>query len=175
MKVVRIIPLILILVMLVATGPGVLPARAGTRVVVTVYQEGQSFCPSRVYRVGNVAVQSGHCYVPTVLRDRRGTFLAFIDPSVSIPQGQLVRLDSSAGRRARTQMYFLVPVKMTRQMNLIPVNTIQLIQLREEDDVDEPDGDNNNNQGNNVRRARLIVLLPVMHNPVLTATFDVRF
>jgi len=53
-----------------------LAAPANKQRTVT-YAPGQQFCPSRVLVVGTVVVQPGRCYALFVLRDNRGTFLAF--------------------------------------------------------------------------------------------------
>ncbi len=162
---------ILLVLMLLAFGT-VDPAAASAKKVVTVYQDGDVFCPRRVFVVGNVAVQAGRCYTPVVFRDRSGAFFAFMDPSVQMSRGQLVRLDTREGRRARAGIFFLVPLRVTRQVSLIPVNTIQLVRLQEEDDVDDDDDDDSDRR---IKRGRLIIVIPTMPTPDVTVTIVVNF
>ncbi len=161
---------ILLVLMLLAFGT-VDPAAASAKKVVTVYQEGDVFCPRRAFVVGNVAVQAGRCYTPVVFRDRRGAFFAFMDPSVQMSRGQLVRLDTREGRRARAGIFFFVPIRVTRQVSLIPVNTIQLVRLQEEDEVDDDDDDDDAHR--HIKRARLIIVFPT--TPDVTVTIVVNF
>src|SRR5262249_37457099 len=121
--------------------------------------------------IGNVIVPAGRCYKLAVLRDNRGAFLAFMEPSVRIPSGKIERLDSSEGRIARGRVFFLVPIRNTAQIALVPVNTIQLIRLHEEDEEDE-DEDGHNAR---VRRSTLIVALPNLPVPNVSVTFVVTF
>ncbi len=141
---------------------------------VTEYEEGHAFCPSRALVIGNTIVPAGRCYQLAVLRDNRGAFLAFMDPSVRIPSGKIERLDSSEGRKARGHIFFLVPIRDTARIALIPVNTIQLIRMREEDEEDEDrDGDRDRDEGR-ASRSTLIVALPNL-SPNLSVTFVVTF
>ncbi len=161
---------ILLVFMLLAFGT-VDPTAVSAKKVVTVYQQGDVFCPRRAFVVGNVAVQPGRCYTPVVFRDRRGPFFALMDPSVRMPRGQLVRLDTREGRRARAGIFFFVPILVTRQVSLIPVNTIQLVRLQEEDEDDDDDDDSNRH----IKRARLIIVFPTMPTPGVTVTIVVNF
>ncbi len=175
MRAARFIVLVITLLAVAAANPAVASAKNSTHTVVKVFHEGEAFCPRRVFVLGRVAVQSGRCYIPVVLRDRRGAFLAFMDPSVSIPRGQLVRLDTPEGRKAKSRIFFLVPIQMTWQIGLIPVNTIQLIQLQEEDEVDEDEDEDHGDFKGNFKHSRLIIVLPTMQTPSLIVTFIVNF
>ena len=91
---------------------------------------GELFCPSSALVYGNLLIPARRCYVLSVLRDDRGTFLAFVPPDVHIPPGQLVRLNTPAGPKLKGHM-FLVPVQTP--VVLVPVNTVTLIDTRIED------------------------------------------
>ena len=163
---------------------GFLPARASSdnerprHVKVTEYREGRAICPSRRLVIGNVAVHGGRCYLPAVLRDSQGAFLAFVDPAVRIPPGQLVRLDTTEGRALKARILYLVPMpaQMTAQVLVIPVNTVQLVRLREEDDEEE-DGDSNQHEGDqstHIVGSRLTVIMTGAPLPNLSVTFVVQ-
>lgn len=91
---------------------------------------GQVFCPSATLIYGNVLIPGGRCYVLSVLRDARGTFLAFVPPDERIPPGQLVRLNTPAGAKLKGRL-FLVPIQTTTV--LVPVNAVTLVATRIED------------------------------------------
>ncbi len=143
----------------------------GKHLKIKEYEEGHAYCPARALAIGNVIVPAGRCYQLAVLRDTRGAFLAFMDPSVRIPSGRIERLDNSEGRRARGHIFFLVPIQRTAQIALVPVNTIQLIRLREEDEEDEDEDEHNAH----VRRSTLIVAFPNLPVPNVSVTFVVTF
>ncbi len=100
-------------------------------VKVKSYKPGELFCPAAVLVVGGVVVQPGRCYVLLVLRDSRGTFLAFAAPDVKIPPGQLVRLNTPAGAKLRGRIFYLVPLRTTAA--IVPVNSVTVIAVKEED------------------------------------------
>jgi hypothetical protein len=77
-------------VVLLAAGVGVAKPKARR---VKLYRAGEVFCTNRalVWGAGAVVVQD-RCYVVALVRKADGTFLAFLDPEVRIPPGQLVRL-----------------------------------------------------------------------------------
>ncbi len=109
-------------------------AQAGPRVVrerEVVVQQGKVFCPSTVLIHGNIVIQPGRCFTLAVLRNVQGTFLAFAEPGIGIPPGQLVRLTTPAGAKLRGRIFFLVPIQTTAI--LVPVNTIALVPVRVED------------------------------------------
>jgi len=95
------------------------------------YGAGEVFCPAHVLVASNVVIQSGRCYVLFVLRDTGGTFLAFAAPGAKIPPGQLVRLNTPAGAKLRGRIFYLVPIVTT--VAIVPLNTVTLIAIREED------------------------------------------
>jgi hypothetical protein len=79
---------------------------------------------------GNIIIPARRCYVISVLRDDRRTFLAFVPPDAHIPPGQLVRLNTPAGPKLKGRM-FLVPIQPA--VVLVPVNTVTLVATRIED------------------------------------------
>lgn len=132
MRMTRIITLMLVLVLaltaLAAAAPAGKPAKP---IKVTSYNAGDLFCPRAVLVVGNVVIQSGRCYVVFVLRDARGTFMAFAAPDAKIPPGQLVRLNTPAGAKLRGRIFYLVPIRTTAA--IVPMNSVTLIAIREDD------------------------------------------
>jgi len=140
-------------------------------VKVKEYEEGHAFCPPRALVIGRTIVPAGRCYTLAVFRDNRGAFLAFMDPSVRIPSGRIERLDGSEGRKVKGYIFFLVPIRNSAQIARVPVNTIQLIRLREEDEEDEDE----DNHDVHVRRSTLIVALPNLPIPNVSVTFVVTF
>jgi len=148
----------------------------GDKHKVTEYEQGHAFCPSRALVIENTIVPAGRCYQLAVLRDNRGAFLAFMDPSVRIPSGKIERLDSSEGRRARGHIFFLVPIRDAARIAVIPVNTIQLIRMREEDEEDEDrdEGRHGDRDEGHASHSTLIVALPNVA-PNVSVTFVVTF
>ncbi len=109
-------------------------AQAGPRVVrerEMVVQQGKVFCPSTALIHGNVVIPAGRCFTLAVLRNAQGTFLAFAEPGIRIPPGQLVRLTTPAGAKLKGRIFFLVPIQTTAV--LVPVNTVTLVPVRVED------------------------------------------
>jgi hypothetical protein len=138
------------------------------------FERGKAFCPSHVLVVGGTLIQSGRCYVLAVLRNDHGTFLAFLNPSVKRSHGA-IRLNSEDGRRVSGKVIYLVPIGTTGiSAAVIPVNTVQLVGIHEED-RDEEEGDNNNG-GYNVGQGNQQVTLVVTGIPIpnLAVTFIVR-
>jgi hypothetical protein len=105
--------------------PGVKPAK------VKLHARGEAFCPGSALVVGNVVIRSGRCYVVYVIRDARGTFLAFADPAVRIPPGQIVRLSTPAGAKVKGRIFYLVPIRPS--VVIVPMNSITLVGFRTED------------------------------------------
>jgi hypothetical protein len=91
---------------------------------------GELFCPAAPLVYGNIIIPAGRCYVISVLRDDRRTFLGFVPPDAHIPPGQLVRLNTPAGPKLKGRM-FLVPIQTA--VVLVPVNTVTLVATRFED------------------------------------------
>ena len=89
-----------------------------------VRHAGESFCPVRTLVAGNVIIPSGQCFMLSVLRDRTGTFLAFVPQGEKIPPGQLVRLNTPAGPKLKGRL-FLIPLSTTAA--LVPLNTLTLV------------------------------------------------
>jgi hypothetical protein len=166
----RLALVLLILLVLPMMSPGWVHAK-DKHTKVKDYEEGRAFCPPRALVIGNVLVPAGRCYTLAVLRDPRGAFLAFMDPSVQIPSGKIERLDDSEGRKVKRHIFFLVPIQPTARIALVPVNTIQLIRLHEEDEEDEDEDAHNVH----LRRSTLIVALPNLPVPNVSVTFVVTF
>lgn len=101
---------------------------AGPKVMVR--HAGDLFCPTRTLVAGNVVIPAGQCFMLSVLRDRTGTFLAFVPPEAKIPPGQLVRLNTPAGQKLKGRL-FLIPVSTTAA--IVPLNTMTLAAARIQD------------------------------------------
>ncbi len=120
---------VVLTVVLVAT------AQAGPRVVrerEMMVPQGKVFCPSTALIRGNVVIPAGRCFTLAVLRNSQGTFLAFAEPGIRIPPGQLVRLTTPAGAKLKGRIFFLVPIQTTAV--LVPVNTVTLVPVRVADE-----------------------------------------
>jgi len=133
MRIARVITLALVLVLTLTTLSVAGPSNKGKSKPIKVksYRAGDLFCPTGVLVLGNIVVQKGRCYVLFVLRDNRGTFLAFAAPDAKIPPGQIVRLSTPAGRKLKGRIFYLVPIRATAA--LVPMNSVTLIAIREED------------------------------------------
>ena len=137
------------------------------------YRKGQAFCPAHVLVVGNVIVQPGRCYVLAVLRDGHGTFLAFLHPSAEVHTNATIRLSSDDGRKIQSKIVYLVPIQAAGlSAVVIPVNTIRLVQIHEEDRHEDEDEDNQENRQGKDQVVLIITGIPV---PNLSVTFVVRF
>jgi hypothetical protein len=90
---------------------------------IVVRREGDPFCPTRTLMSGNVVIPVG-CYVLSVLRDARGTFLAFAPPDAGVSPGQQVRLNTPAGPGLKARL-LLMPLSTT--VELVPPDTITLV------------------------------------------------
>ncbi len=156
--------------MLAVTSPAALADDKGSK----EFKKGQAFCPTQVLAVGNVIVQPGRCYVLAILRDSRGTFLAFVHPSAKIPANKRINLASDDGRKIRAKVIYLVPIQATGlSAVVVPVNTIQLVQIREEHRHDEEDDDEDHDGRKGQDQVVLIITgVPV---PNLSVTFVIRF
>ncbi len=144
------------------------------RVRHTVVEEGQRFCPQRTLVLGGMAIRGDRCYVLAALRDKRGAFIAFMNPSARIPHGQVVRLDSDEGRKARGWIIYLVPMATNSRLALIPVNTIQLIQLGEDDEEDD-DEDEDGEHHTRVVSSSLTIVVTTTPTPNTIVTFVINF
>ncbi|MDR7416291.1 MAG: hypothetical protein QN193_03945 [Armatimonadota bacterium] len=139
-------------VVLLATGAAVAGPKARR---VKLYRAGEVFCTSRVlvWGAGAVVIRD-RCYVVALVRQREGAFLAFLDPDVHLPPGQLVRLNTPAGAKLRGRIFYLVPVQA---VVAIPVDALVVVPVR----VEEED-------------SRLTVILTGPHAPNLTVIFSIR-
>jgi hypothetical protein len=139
------------------------------------FERGQAFCPAHVLVVGGTLIQSGRCYVLAVLRNNHGTFLAFLNPSVERSRGP-VRLNSEDGQRVSAKVIYLVPIGAAGiSATVIPVNTVRLVGIHEEDRHEE-EGENNDGQYGNQGQGNDKVVLVVTGIPIpnLAVTFIVR-
>ncbi|MGH2452774.1 MAG: hypothetical protein ACRDF5_03290 [bacterium] len=98
---------------------------------VKAYGQGQVYCPASVLVAGGIIIRAGRCYTLYVIRDGRGTFLAFAQPQAFIPPGQIVRLNTPAGAKVKGRIFYLVPIQTTAV--LVPMNTMTLVAVRVED------------------------------------------
>jgi hypothetical protein len=163
-----------IMAMVLASALATTPAPVWAEKKSKDFEKGQAFCPSHVLVVGGTLIQPGRCYVLAVLRNERGTFLAFLNPSVERSRGP-IRLNSEDGHRVSTQVIYLVPIGATGISTVvIPVNTVRLVGIHEED-RDEEEGEDENN-GYNVGPGNQKVVLVVTGIPIpnLAVTFVVR-
>ena len=128
MRSIRLIAAMSLFVLAITSTGLAAPAKQRT----VTYEPGQQFCPSKVLLAGQVVIQPGRCYALFVLRDNRGTFLAFASPEAKIPPGQLVRLTTPAGAKLRGHIFYLVPLAST--VAIVPVGTVTSITVRSEDE-----------------------------------------
>lgn len=138
------------------------------RVRVSEYDEGNAYCPRRPMGIGHVVVPAGRCYTLAVFRNERGAYLAFLSPTARLRKHEAERLAGLEGRRAWNQILFIVPIPSSARIGLIPMNTIQLIRLREEDADDEEDRPR-------AQRSALVVVVPASTMPTVSATFVITF
>lgn len=137
------------------------------------FEKGEAFCPAHVLVVGNVIVQPGRCYLLAVLRDRRGTFLALLQPSAKIHGNDRIRLGGDDGERIRSKIVYLVPIQATGFAGVvIPINTLQLVRIHEEDRDEDEDEDQPEGQRGQAHVTLVIQGIPA---PNLSVTFVVRF
>ena len=135
---------------------------------ISEYAEGNAYCPRRAIAIGNVVVPAGRCYMLAVFRNGRGAYLAFLNPAVRLHRREAEGLAGWEGRRAWNQILFLVPIPSGAKIALIPMNTIQLIRLREEDEDDDDDRPV-------AGRSALVVVVPASTMPSVSATFVITF
>lgn len=122
---------VLIVFLTVAVSGLAAEARPAKPHKVKAYAQGQEYCPVSVLVAGGVLIQPGRCYTLYVIRDGRGTFLAFAHPQAFIPPGQIVRLSTPAGAKTKGRIFYLVPIRTTAV--LLPMNTITPVAVRVED------------------------------------------
>lgn len=128
----RVLLLTLVLLLTVTVTASAAPkAKSAKPLKVKVYTQGEAFCPAAVLAFGTTLIQTGRCYTLYVLRESRGTFLAFAAPGAKIPPGQLVRLTTPAGAKLKGRIFYLVPIRTTAV--LVPLNTMTLVGVRVED------------------------------------------
>ncbi len=133
MRITRGIALMLVLVLAASSLLLAAPAEAkpATPAKIKSYNAGELFCPAGILVFGNIVIQSGRCYVLFVLRNSRGTFLAFAAPDAKIPPGQLVRLHTPAGAKLQGRIFYLVPIRTAAAV--IPMDSVLLIAVRADD------------------------------------------
>ena len=131
MKSVRVVTLTLVLAMVLTAGA---PAWADHKGSKKSLRHGELFCTARTLVVSSVLIERNRCFRLAVLRDRRGVFLAFFEPTVILPTSQVVFLSSPQGFHVRERILFLVPIQTTTQViAVVPVNTVQLVPVIVED------------------------------------------
>ena len=146
-----------------------IPAQADKR--SKDFEKGEAFCPTHVLVVGTVIVQPGRCYVLAVLRNGRGTFLAFLNPSVRLSKQHGTNLDSDDGRQISARVIYLVPIGAAGiSAGAISLNTVQLVRIHEVDEEGEHENDNQD-QGN----GKVVLVVTGIPIPNLAVTFVVRF
>lgn len=122
----------LALVLLAASSAAAAPAgRPPKPLKVKVVARGELFCPSAALVFGNTVILAGRCYTLFILRDGRGSFLAFAAPEARIPPGQVVRLTTPAGAKLKGRIFYLVPI--TTAAVWLPLDAITLVAVRVED------------------------------------------
>ena len=109
------------------SGPGGPPGPPGK---MMSRKAGEAFCPSAALVYGSIIIPGGRCYFISLLRDTRGTFLAFAPEDAHIPPGQLVRLNTPAGPKLKGRL-FLVPIYPSAVIT--PINTVTLIATQIQD------------------------------------------
>jgi hypothetical protein len=108
-----------------------------------------------------------------MLRDSRGTFLVFLHPSAKLHGNERVRLNEDDGNRIRSKIVYLVPIQATGfTAVVIPMNTIQLVQIHEEDRHEE---EGENNQEGQQSQDHVTLVIKGTPAPNLSVTFVVRF
>lgn len=133
MKMPRLVVAVLVLSLLIAGITSAAPGPKATppgQAKVKLHKRGDAFCPRAALVAGGVVIRSGRCYTTYLLRDTRGTFLAFAPAGALIPPGQIVRLNTPAGAKVRGQLFYRVPI---RTVSSIPVNSLTLVSMRVED------------------------------------------
>src|SRR2546425_11550313 len=130
MRISRVIAMTIVLVLAITSFWPALPAEAKPAKPAKVknYKAGEVFCPAGLLVFGNSVIQSGRCYLLFVLRDDRGTFLAFAAPDTKIPPGQLVRLHTPAGAKLKGRIFYLVPIRTSAAV--VPMDSVLLSAVR---------------------------------------------
>lgn len=132
MRGIRAASIVLTTVLLLTASTAAAPGPKGSKPLkVKVHAAGELFCPTNVLVYGNVVISTGRCYLVYVLRDSRGTFLAFAAPNAKIPPGQIVRMSTPAGAKVKGRIFYLVPIQTTAVV--VPMSSIMLVAVRAED------------------------------------------
>ncbi|MBI2247794.1 MAG: hypothetical protein HYU65_07680 [Armatimonadetes bacterium] len=132
MRSIRAVSIVLVMVLLLAAAAAAAPGQKGPKPLkVKVHAAGELFCPASVLVAGNIVIATGRCYLVFVLRDSRGTFLAFAAPNAKIPPGQIVRMSTPAGAKVKGRIFYLVPIQTTAVV--VPMNSVMIVAVRAED------------------------------------------
>jgi hypothetical protein len=91
---------------------------------------GEAFCPAKQLLHGATVIPSARCYLMAILRDRRGTYLAFAPADTHLTPARPVRLDTPAAPTLRDRL-LLVP--LATEVPLVPVNSLMLVPTRIDD------------------------------------------
>ena len=153
---VAVILLVLIVALTSVAAAGPAKSKPAPPAKIKIHAKGDVFCPAAALVFGNVVISASRCYIVYVLRDNRGTFLAFAGTDAKIPPGQLVRLNTPAGAKLKGRIFYLVPLRTDRV--IVPVNSMTLVAFRAED-----------------YGPRLTLVLTSAATPNLSITFAVRF
>ncbi len=158
MRVMRVAVMLLVLIValtsVAAAGPA--KSKAAKPAKIKIHAQGDIFCPAAALVFGNIVISTSRCYIVYVLRDSRGTFLAFAGTDAKIPPGQLVRLNTPAGAKLKGRIFYLVPLRTTAAV--VPMNSMMLVAFRAED-----------------YGPSLTLVLTSAPTPNLSITFAVRF
>lgn len=158
MKLMRVVAVALVLVLAFAAVTSAAPAKPkpAKPAKIKIHAQGQAFCPAAALVFGNVVIATGRCYTVYVLRDGRGTFLAFAAANAKIPPGQLVRLSTPAGAKLKGRIFYYVPLRTTAAV--VPLDSMMLVAFRAED-----------------YGPRMTLVLTGTPSPNLSVTFAIRF
>jgi hypothetical protein len=131
---VRIVRLVALSLVVAAVLTVVAPGWAHDRIKRKRFGGGDVFCTSRALVAGSLVIDRGRCFRLAVLRERRGAFLALLDPAVVLPVNRHVWLGSPAGLAVRDRIVFLVPIRPAAQVvTLVPINAVQVVPVVVED------------------------------------------
>lgn len=128
---VAVVVLILMVTLSAAAAGGPPKSKPGKPAKIKTHAQGQAFCPAAALVFNTIVIAPGRCYLVYVLRDGRGTFLAFAAADAKIPPGQIVRLSTPAGAKVRGRIFYLVPLRTTAAV--VPMNSMTLVAFRAED------------------------------------------
>ncbi len=92
------------------------------------YAPGERFCPSDGLISGSVIIAPGQCYIFFLMRDKRGTFLAFSAPGAETGPRKTIRLADPAGAKIKSRIIYFVPIHAPAR--LVRMDTIKLVAVQ---------------------------------------------